>query len=168
MTRNSIIDIAIFQQLLELDEDQQERDFTRPLVQTFSDEAKNTFAQISSALLTNPKSNPATIIHSSAVDDTEYDVFVIGRLAHKLKGSSISLGLRQMASTCEQMQHYCENLFITAQESMSQPTSNQSVTSQSVKLCGYDAEKLNAMFESASLEFQNAMEFFSSFYGIKF
>jgi len=44
------VDMATFSQILEMDEDENERDFSKPLVFSFFEQAKETFTKVDQAL----------------------------------------------------------------------------------------------------------------------
>ncbi|EIW81281.1 histidine-phosphotransfer domain HPT domain-containing protein [Coniophora puteana RWD-64-598 SS2] len=80
------IDMETFEQILELDEDE-ERSFSRGMVWEYFDQAQATFGQMDEAY---------------KKDDTAE----LSRLGHFLKGSSAALGLAKLQASCEKIQHY--------------------------------------------------------------
>jgi len=83
---SEVIDWSIFSQILMMDEDENERDFSKSIVENYSEQAETTFADMDAALGMN-------------------DIPKLMRLGHFLKGSSASLGLIKVQSTCEEIQH---------------------------------------------------------------
>lgn len=81
-----IVDWNIFSQILMMDEDEAERDFSKSIVENYFEQAESTFADMDAALQNG-------------------DVDKIMRLGHFLKGSSASLGLIKVQNTCEEIQH---------------------------------------------------------------
>lgn len=86
LEQSDVIDWNIFGQLLEMDEDENERDFSKSIVENYFEQAESTFADMDTALV-------------------EGDVQRLSRLGHFLKGSSASLGLVKVQGTCEEIQH---------------------------------------------------------------
>ncbi|KAL9633881.1 MAG: hypothetical protein Q9164_004422, partial [Protoblastenia rupestris] len=81
------VDHATFEQILEMDDDEDEREFSRGIVFGFFDQAANTFAGMDKAL-------------------KEKDLLELSSLGHFLKGSSATLGLSKVKDSCEKMQHF--------------------------------------------------------------
>ncbi|KAJ3014786.1 hypothetical protein HKX48_004962 [Thoreauomyces humboldtii] len=82
-----IVDHNIFDQLLEMDEDDEDRSFSRDIVINYFEQAETTFASMDKSL-------------------TEKDLTALSRLGHFLKGSSAALGLNKVKASCEKMQNY--------------------------------------------------------------
>ncbi|RKP33962.1 signal transduction histidine kinase [Dimargaris cristalligena] len=88
MNAEAIINMPTFEQLLEMDDDEEDSfDFIRSLVDTFHEQAMSTFAEMDENL---------------AAQDLE----ALSRLGHFLKGSSASVGLRRVPLTCGRIQNY--------------------------------------------------------------
>ena len=81
-----VIDIYTFDQILEMDEDDKERGFSKNIVETFYQQAETTFDKMDKAL-------------------AEDDLDGLSQLGHFLKGSSASLGLTKVQNACEEIQH---------------------------------------------------------------
>lgn len=81
------IDQATFEQILEMDEDEDERDFSKGIVFGFFDQADETFQKMDVAL-------------------EEKQLKELSRLGHFLKGSSATLGLSKVQHGCEKIQHF--------------------------------------------------------------
>lgn len=81
------IDLPTFEQLLEMDDDENDRQFSSDLVQGFKDQAEETFASIEEAL-------------------QQKDLGRLSELGHFLKGSSAAVGLTKVVASCEKIQHY--------------------------------------------------------------
>ncbi|KAK9473441.1 signal transduction histidine kinase [Dipodascopsis tothii] len=81
-----LIDWATFDQILEMDDDGDEREFSKSIVWNFFEQAENTFTQMDDALA------------SKNLDE-------LSLLGHFLKGSSAALGLTLVKDSCEKIQH---------------------------------------------------------------
>ncbi|KAL8793574.1 MAG: hypothetical protein Q9195_003837 [Heterodermia aff. obscurata] len=81
------IDIATFEQILEMDDDEEEREFSKGIVFGFFDQAEQTFEGMDKALASQ-------------------DLNELSSLGHFLKGSSATLGLTRVKDSCEKIQHY--------------------------------------------------------------
>lgn len=82
----NVIDVYTFDQILEMDEDDKERSFSKSIVETFFDQAETTFDKMDNALAENDLEN-------------------LAQLGHFLKGSSASLGLTKVQNACSEIQH---------------------------------------------------------------
>ena len=82
----SIIDMDIFSQLLEMD-DEDDREFSKSIVWNYFDQAETTFKEMDTAL------------------DTQ-NLTELSTLGHFLKGSSAAVGVIKVRDSCEHMQHY--------------------------------------------------------------
>ncbi|KAJ1021112.1 hypothetical protein NDA16_003898 [Ustilago loliicola] len=82
----SIIDMDIFTQLLEMD-DEDDREFSKSIVWNYFDQAETTFQEMDAALSTQ-------------------DLTELSTLGHFLKGSSAAVGVIKVRDSCEHMQHY--------------------------------------------------------------
>ncbi|KAM3074316.1 Phosphorelay intermediate protein [Clarireedia jacksonii] len=81
------IDSVTFEQILEMDDDEDEREFSRSIVFGFFEQAEQTFTKMDDAL-------------------EEEDLATLSSLGHFLKGSSATLGLTKVKDSCEKIQHY--------------------------------------------------------------
>ncbi|KAH3672440.1 hypothetical protein WICMUC_004276 [Wickerhamomyces mucosus] len=86
-----LINWNIFNELLTMDED--EDGFSKSLIQTFIDQAQQTFTNIDEIL-----------INKSQLTDEELNK--ISQYGHYLKGSAASLGLIKIQEQCERIQNY--------------------------------------------------------------
>ncbi|KAJ4481946.1 histidine-phosphotransfer domain HPT domain-containing protein [Lentinula aciculospora] len=84
--QDEIINMSIFNQILELDEDDT-HDFSREMVEEYYTQAAQTFDDMDAAL-------------------TEKDLEKLSDLGHFLKGSSATLGVTHVQSSCEKIQRY--------------------------------------------------------------
>ncbi|KAG8845463.1 hypothetical protein FRB96_002520, partial [Tulasnella sp. 330] len=80
------IDMATFEQILELDEDDPDRPFTKSIVENYYEQVDTTFTEMEEAL-------------------TAQDLSALSSKGHFLKGSSAALGVTKVQATCEAMQH---------------------------------------------------------------
>jgi len=81
------IDALTFEQILEMDDDEDEREFSRSIVFGFFEQAEQTFTKMDDALEAG-------------------DLATLSSLGHFLKGSSATLGLTKVKDSCERIQHY--------------------------------------------------------------
>ncbi|KAF1360035.1 phosphotransmitter protein-like protein Ypd1 [Lizonia empirigonia] len=80
------IDPSTFEQILEMDEDEEEREFSKSIVYDFFTQAEGTFKKMDTNLCK--------------------DLKTLSELGHFLKGSSATLGLTKVKDSCEKIQHY--------------------------------------------------------------
>jgi len=81
------IDAATFEQILEMDDDEDEREFSKSIVYDFFTQAEGTFQKMDSNL-------------------EKRDLATLSELGHFLKGSSATLGLTKVKDSCEKIQHF--------------------------------------------------------------
>ncbi|KAK9477516.1 signal transduction histidine kinase [Lipomyces japonicus] len=81
-----VIDWSTFDQILEMDDDEDDREFSKSIVWNFFEQAENTFTQMESAI-------------------SSKDLSQLSSLGHFLKGSSAALGLKKVKDSCEKIQH---------------------------------------------------------------
>lgn len=81
------VDKDVFGQILEMDENEDEREFSAPLVFGFFDQASATFEQMKEAL------------NAKKLAD-------LSGLGHFLKGSSATLGFNKIRDSCQIIQQY--------------------------------------------------------------
>jgi len=81
------IDRSTFEQILEMDDDENEREFSRSIVYDFFDQADSTFIKMDEAV-------------------EKKDLDALSALGHFLKGSSATLGLTKVKDSCEKIQHF--------------------------------------------------------------
>lgn len=84
------LDATTFEQILEMDDDEEEREFSRSIVYDFFDQAQVTFQKMDSNL-------------------EKKDLTQLSALGHFLKGSSATLGLTKVKDSCEKIQHFGAN-----------------------------------------------------------
>jgi len=80
------IDVSTFDQILEMDDDDDDREFSKSIVYDFFAQAEDTFVKIDEEL---------------ANEDLE----ALSHLGHYLKGSSATLGLMKVRDSCEKVQN---------------------------------------------------------------
>uniref|UniRef100_A0A060TFA7 ARAD1D14080p n=1 Tax=Blastobotrys adeninivorans TaxID=409370 RepID=A0A060TFA7_BLAAD len=85
------IDWNTFQQILEMDDDENDREFSAGIVANYFEQAESTFEEMDNALATK-------------------DLKQLSSLGHFLKGSSAALGLTKIQNSCEKIQHLGNNL----------------------------------------------------------
>ncbi|KAG8627347.1 hypothetical protein KVT40_004830 [Elsinoe batatas] len=81
------IDSATFEQILEMDDDEEEREFSKSIVYDFFQQAESTFQKMDTNL-------------------EKKDLDQLSALGHFLKGSSATLGLTKVKDSCEKIQHF--------------------------------------------------------------
>ncbi|RKU44727.1 hypothetical protein DL546_007348 [Coniochaeta pulveracea] len=81
------VDISTFNQILEMDDDESDRDFSKPLVFNFFEQAEETFDKMDKAL-------------------SEANLRELSALGHFLKGSSATLGFNKVKDSCQVIQQY--------------------------------------------------------------
>ncbi|KAL8696125.1 MAG: hypothetical protein Q9201_007811 [Fulgogasparrea decipioides] len=81
------IDQMTFEQILEMDDDEAEREFSRSIVFGFFEQAENTFKNMDASV-------------------EKKDLAQLSALGHFLKGSSATLGLTKVKDSCEKIQHF--------------------------------------------------------------
>jgi len=87
LDRTGFVDVSTFSQILDMDDDEEEREFSRGIVFDFFDQADQTFAKMDAALKGK-------------------NFLELKELGHFLKGSSATLGLVKVRDSCEKIQHY--------------------------------------------------------------
>lgn len=81
------IDQTTFEQILEMDDDEDEREFSKSIVYDFFQQAQSTFEKMDAKL-------------------AKKDLSQLSALGHFLKGSSATLGLTKLKDSCEKIQHF--------------------------------------------------------------
>ncbi|KAI0601882.1 hpt domain-containing protein [Biscogniauxia mediterranea] len=81
------VDIVTFGQILEMDDSEDDREFSKSIVFGFFEQAEETFEKMDKALETK-------------------NLDELYRLGHFLKGSSATLGLTKVKDSCEKIQRY--------------------------------------------------------------
>ncbi|KAI0391029.1 histidine-phosphotransfer domain, HPT domain-containing protein [Xylariaceae sp. FL0594] len=81
------IDIMTFSQILEMDDSEDDREFSKSIVYGFFEQAEETFESMDKAL-------------------AEKNLDELYRLGHFLKGSSATVGLTKVKDSCEKIQRY--------------------------------------------------------------
>ncbi|KAI0147824.1 hpt domain-containing protein [Xylariaceae sp. FL1272] len=81
------IDILTFSQILEMDDSEEDREFSQSIVFGFFEQAEETFEKMDHAL-------------------EEKDLEELYRLGHFLKGSSATIGMTKVKDSCEKIQRY--------------------------------------------------------------
>ncbi|KAK2796558.1 hypothetical protein FQN50_009503 [Emmonsiellopsis sp. PD_5] len=80
------VDIITFEQILEMDDEDDDREFSRSIVYGFFEQAEGTFLKMEKAI-------------------TDQNLQELSSLGHFLKGSSATLGLTKVKEACEKIQH---------------------------------------------------------------
>ncbi|KAE9965330.1 hypothetical protein BLS_002500 [Venturia inaequalis] len=124
------IDRTTFEQILEMDDDEQEREFSRSIVFDFFDQAETTFVKMDDFLKAK-------------------DLEQLSALGHFLKGSSATLGLTKVKDSCEKIQHYGARKDETGQldeEDDEKSLKRLAETIESAKTEFHDVEKILRKF----------------------
>ncbi|GAB7365311.1 hypothetical protein MBLNU230_g6392t1 [Neophaeotheca triangularis] len=82
-----LVDGNTFEQILEMDDDEDEREFSKSIVYDFFAQADSTFEKMDDNL-------------------EKQDLAQLSALGHFLKGSSATLGLTKVKDSCEKIQHF--------------------------------------------------------------
>ncbi|ORX95954.1 histidine-phosphotransfer domain, HPT domain-containing protein, partial [Basidiobolus meristosporus CBS 931.73] len=106
---NDLIDHATFDQLLEMDDDD-DHEFSKSIVYNYFEQAETTFNDMDNAL-------------------GEKDLQALSRLGHFLKGSSAALGLQKVKVSCEKIQHYGNQKDETGTKSIPEEEALEKITS---------------------------------------
>jgi len=83
---DSIIDHGIFDQLLQMDDDD-DREFSKSIVWNYFEQAETTFKEMEDSI-------------------KQKDLPTLSAKGHFLKGSSAALGIEKVKQACEQIQNY--------------------------------------------------------------
>ena len=99
-----------------MDDDEEERDFSKQIVYGFFEQAEATFDKMDAALYVSNLHSSSHVTPShihGAVPPTltdpsrkDRDLPTLSSLGHFLKGSSATLGLSKVKDLCEKIQHY--------------------------------------------------------------
>ncbi|KAK4905208.1 hypothetical protein LTR28_000801 [Elasticomyces elasticus] len=94
-----------------MDDDEDEREFSRSIVFDFFTQADNTFKSMDSNLDRTGGLALCSLIQNVAVTNHSYnrekkDLAQLSALGHFLKGSSATLGLTKVKDSCEKIQHF--------------------------------------------------------------
>lgn len=103
------IDTSTFQQILEMDDDEDEREFSKSIVYDFFDQANTTFQKMEDNLYVYTRrlwSATSRLILTSPICSDKKDLATLSSLGHFLKGSSATLGLTKVKDSCEKIQHF--------------------------------------------------------------
>ncbi|KDN52048.1 histidine-phosphotransfer domain, HPT domain-containing protein [Tilletiaria anomala UBC 951] len=133
-----IIDMDIFGQLLEMDEED-DHEFSKSIVWNYFDQAKTTFEQMEKAL-------------------EQEDLSELSTLGHFLKGSSAACGVIKVRDSCEYMQHYGKQKDEKALAELPRPVALHKLTEtlRDVKVQYKEAEKALRRFYNDDEEQQQA------------
>ncbi|KAI8336609.1 signal transduction histidine kinase [Chlamydoabsidia padenii] len=82
-----LIDMNTFDQLLDMDDDDDDHEFSHSIVLNYFEQVETTFIDMDNAL-------------------DKKDLPELSRLGHFLKGSSAAIGLKKIKATCEKIQNY--------------------------------------------------------------
>ncbi|KAH7031373.1 signal transduction histidine kinase [Microdochium trichocladiopsis] len=93
---SEVIDRDTFEQILEMDDDEEERDFSKGIVVDFLSQAETTLDELDTALGVK-------------------NLTKLSELGHYLKGSSATLGLSKVKVDCEKIQNFGNKLDATGE-----------------------------------------------------
>ena len=92
-----MIDVDVFEQLLEMDED--DREFSQSLVWNYFEQAESTFQKMDGALYVDKVGGTYNYRIAKSLEE-------LSTLGHFLKGSSAAVGVIKVRDSCEAIQHY--------------------------------------------------------------
>lgn len=121
------VDIGTFSQILEMDESEDERDFSKPLVFNFFDQAEETFGKMDQAL-------------------TKNDLAELSSLGHFLKGSSATLGFTKIRDSCQVIQQYGHKLNLDGSPELDEKVCIRKIT-EALKAVKQDMAELEKMLK---------------------
>ncbi|KAL8726843.1 MAG: hypothetical protein Q9166_006459 [cf. Caloplaca sp. 2 TL-2023] len=98
------IELMTFEQILEMDDDEEERDFSKSIVFGFFEQAENTFKNMDASLYMHECDEHTRLIFGENRESK--DIGQLSSLGHFLKGSSATLGLTKVKDACEKIQHF--------------------------------------------------------------
>ena len=111
------VDLSIFSQILEMDESEEEREFSKPLVSGFFVQAEETFVKMDEALYVGPppsrRRSPLGVVPPKPLTSPRSLAANLGELSslgHFLKGSSATLGFNKVRDSCQVIQQYGHKL----------------------------------------------------------
>jgi len=116
-----LIDAATFEQILEMDDDEEEREFSKSIVYDFFTQAESTFQKMDQYL-------------------EKKDLDQLSALGHFLKGSSATLGLTKVKDSCEKIQNFGAHKDETG-------TTAEPDDEKSLKLCKATIEQAKTEFK---------------------
>lgn len=99
------IDMDTFQQILELDEED-DREFSKEMVWAYFSQAEKTFGDLDEALWVALVRDHFILPTDASVHSSEKDLTKLSHLGHFLKGSSAAMGVSRVETACEKIQHY--------------------------------------------------------------
>ncbi|KAL2040783.1 hypothetical protein N7G274_006241 [Stereocaulon virgatum] len=122
------IDALTFEQILEMDDDEEDREFSKSIVYGFFEQADATFKKMDSALKDN-------------------DLSALSSLGHFLKGSSATLGLTKVKDSCEKIQHYGQRKDVNGNPTHDNDARCLSLISDTVKVVKADYEEVERVLK---------------------
>jgi len=128
LVKSGLFDISTFHQILEMDDDPEERDFSKSIVTDFFEQAETTFDKMDDALKTK-------------------DLPALSALGHFLKGSSATLGLTKVKDQCEKIQHLGAKKDVTGEPSTDSEEQLLSQLKEHVDEAKTDFEDAKALLE---------------------
>ncbi|UQC74481.1 hpt domain-containing protein [Colletotrichum lupini] len=146
------IDSVTFGQILEMDEDENDRDFSQSIVFGFFEQAEETFEQMDEAFPLSPFTPGVSSVadRNSFSGGLEKDLEKLSSLGHFLKGSSATLGLVKVRDSCEKIQRYGKK-------------ENEDGTPETdEKLC---LERIEKTLKDLKTEYEDAEKLLKKFFG---
>jgi osomolarity two-component system phosphorelay intermediate protein YPD1 len=153
------IDPATFEQILEMDEDEVEREFSKSIVYDFFGQADQTFKKMDKELWVSAHhydvhlrlhthAQIQWLTHRREKKEGKY-LKELSELGHFLKGSSATLGLTKVKDSCEKIQHYGQ---------LKDDSGTKDITEEQAQ------EKLGTIIQQAKTEFTDVKEILKEFY----
>jgi len=100
------IDPTTFEQILEMDDDEEEREFSKSIVYGFFEQVESTFEKMDAAMYATSIVVPASLGCADYLLSKTKDLETLSSLGHFLKGSSATLGLNKLKASTEKIQHF--------------------------------------------------------------
>ncbi|ONH75999.1 Phosphorelay intermediate protein YPD1 [Pichia kudriavzevii] len=132
LENSKLINWTIFQEILLMDED--EEGFAFSLIETFVEQAKDTFTKIEELLGDNN-------------GDTEDNLRQLSQLGHYLKGSAAALGLQMVQNECERIQNYGKKESVAYEDDPL--VANANTPQDWLRCCSYAFQQAKIYFEES-------------------
>lgn len=89
-----------------MDDDEDEREFSKSIVYDFFTQAESTFEKMDSNLYVFDFASELSLHRLTVLCSEKKDLAQLSALGHFLKGSSATLGLTKVKDSCEKIQHF--------------------------------------------------------------
>lgn len=122
------IDTDAFQQILDMDDDVVERDFSKNIVQEFFEQAEVTLERLETSMQSK-------------------DLAALSSLGHFLKGSSATLGLIKVKNACEAIQHLGAGLDERGHKPITDPKVSLTIIQKKLDILKDDCQQAKALLD---------------------